>query len=204
MKKSKYVLVALLAVLMVVPLVGCGQSKEEKQAQEAKQQAIAEIKGMPLQDAMNKLKEKNITVTYYHKPSNGQEQVVGQDPHSMTGDDIANWIVSDVQGEKVYIDTKGHAEKMQKQAEDQKWLEAKLDTGHAWVAVQKYGEEKYGKDFQAHYLANQIAVEPVDQTTWFLKTTADVPTANGKVTKTLEAKVTGVNEAPQVVDFKLY
>ncbi len=82
-------------------------------------------------------------------------------------------------------------------------LEAKLDPITAWVAAERYGKRKYGS-FTLHYIMGCLAEEPWDDDTWYLKADCDYTMFGDKLKGTCEAKVTGTEDNPQIVDFVVY
>lgn len=168
---------------------------------------LSELEGMTLADAMAKIDEMNANVTYMFRGDNGQDQEIGDDPTAFIGQgEEQYWVVAFVDGQKVYIDTPGHLENMKQAEQNKDELEAKLPKTDAWIAVSNYADEMYPYGAKIHYILNEIAAEPVDASTWYLKSTIDVTNAYGATQKglTVEATVTGTKDAPVVESFNVY
>lgn len=88
---------------------------------------------------------------------------------------------------------------------DEEALSAKLDSGHAMIAVENYGKGVYPYGFKLHSIAGVVNQEAVGEE-WHIKVTCDVTNALGAKAKDLmcEAVVTGTNEAPSVTYFVVY
>lgn len=204
-------LLIVVAVFLVLAAIGGALGEDgantESTAPQEDAKSLDSIVGMTVPDAQTEIADMGIDATYYFSPNGKDEQEVGKDPSSITGEGLgSDWVVAKVDGKKVFIDTPGHLEAIKTSAENRKVLESNLSSGHAWTAVQKYGEDVYPYGFKAHFLMNEIAAEPEDESTWFLKTTCDVTNEFGAEATglTLEAKVTGTNDNPQVVEFNVY
>lgn len=179
--------------------------KEEYKLQDEHTSTLEKMTDTPLPDGMSKLDEYKFKAKYIGAKSN---------------QDLTDYINNDASDEEkaAYTITKINAEAHSKTADvyiasqtelqeinNAKNLSEKLDAGHAWIAVQKYGEQQFLYGFDLHSVAGQIAEDAVDENTWFLKATCDVTDISGeKVEMTCEAHVTGTNDNPNVVDFIVY
>lgn len=105
----------------------------------------------------------------------------------------------------LYVDSITNMKEKQDKEDRQNSLTEKLDPFYAWYAVEDYGDTQYPYGFKLHYIMGQLAQEPIDENTWFLKATCTVENAYGnKSEMTCEAKVTGTTDNPSVIEFNVY
>ena len=84
-------------------------------------------------------------------------------------------------------------------------LQAKLSADNAETAVMLRGEQEYPYGFKFKYFTGETSDTVVDENTWLIKRSCEITNAFGaKATMTCEAKVTGTNSSPQVLDFTIY
>ena len=84
-------------------------------------------------------------------------------------------------------------------------LSAKLDDAKAVLAMEKYGKAAFPYGFKMHKFLGEIAREPKDEDTWFLKYEVTVTNEYGAKRDTVaEAYVTGTDDNPQVTYFLVY
>ena len=82
---------------------------------------------------------------------------------------------------------------------------AKLGSTKAVRAMEKYGKSAYPYGFKMHKFLGEIAREPKDEDTWFLKYEVTVTNEYGAKRDTVaEAYVTGTDDNPQVTYFLVY
>lgn len=140
-----------------------------------------------------------------------------------TGDDFTEWILSgDLEIQEIFIvtnfqniDEKAHTVEVMMLGKDtikdreekiamKESLEEKLGADVAWAAVKQYGEQNY-QSFKLHTITGVLAESVEDENTWFLKAYCDVKVSGEKIKNlTCEARVTGTEAKPEVIDFIVY
>ena len=84
-------------------------------------------------------------------------------------------------------------------------LQAKLSADNAETAVMVRGEQEYPYGFKFKYFTGETSDTVIDENTWLIKRSCEITNAFKATTKmTVEAKVTGTNDNPQVTDFSVY
>ncbi len=211
--KLKAVIIAIVIITIIGAFGNGTQGSNETQESSEQSQKKTEapsleetLPGLTIKEAMEKIKESDKDVTWYFSPGTSAHKI-GSDPTSFLGEDEANWVVAEVKsGNKIIIDTPERIELANQTKERRAALEEKLGRDYAWVAVQQFAESQYPYGCKIHYILNEIAAEPVDDSTWYLKSTIDITNAYGATAKGLaiEAYVTGTNNAPEVTSFTVY
>lgn len=103
------------------------------------------------------------------------------------------------------INTLENIEKDNAKAELKEKLEAKLSYSTAVTAVEAYGKAMYPYGFKIHTVKGLLGSEALDENTWFLKYQVTITNAfNAEAKLVCEAKVTGTNDNPEIVDFLVY
>lgn len=103
------------------------------------------------------------------------------------------------------INTLENIEKDNAKAELKEKLEAKLSYSTAVTAVEAYGKTMYPYGFKIHTVKGLLGSEALDENTWFLKYQVTITNAfNAEAKLVCEAKVTGTNDNPEIVDFLVY
>ena len=88
---------------------------------------------------------------------------------------------------------------------EQSALSAKLKDTTAILAMETYGTAAFPYGFKMHKFLGEIAREPKDEDTWFLKYEVTVTNEYGAKRDTVaEAYVTGTDDNPQVTYFLVY
>ena len=219
-KPGKGKIIAIVAIVVVVigaaGAAGGGGGTQQKDAAQTTgtsaalqdfdktQEAIDATIGKPLPEAMQAYSDAGASVTYYYLPDNGIEREVGSDPSAITGQGMEqDWIVADVKGSKVYIDTPGHLENMRQAKAREDALSAKMSYTDAYHALDSWGKNAYPYGFDLHYLLNDIAHSAVDENTWHLKTTVDITNEFGAKASdiTIEADVSVDGTVSNVVTY---
>lgn len=207
----KKIFALLLAAMMLFALVACGglsdtksdkeqdetetttetsNTKDDKDASEEK--SLLALKGMPLVDAMLKFEELGYTATYFADGVEFTDFIDDLKEEYTTGELEIDTTAKTV---KVDLELTSNIE----QEEAGKALKEKLELGSSWIAVEKYGKQKFS-DFELNYLLGKIDASPEDENTWFLKAECEVLGTK----MTCEAKVTGTTENPEVIFFDVY
>ena len=103
------------------------------------------------------------------------------------------------------INTQDNIDADTKAKETEAALSSKLSAGYAWTAAADYGKAEYPYGFKLHYMAGQLAQEAVDEDTWYLKATCTVTNEyNATREMECEAKVTGTDSNPEVIEFDVH
>ncbi len=103
------------------------------------------------------------------------------------------------------INTVENIEKDKAKAELKEKLETKLSYSNAVAAVEAYGKAMYPYGFKVHTIKGLLGSEALDENTWFLKYQVTITNAfNAEAKLVCEAKVTGTNDNPEIVDFLIY
>ncbi|HJB45999.1 MAG TPA: PASTA domain-containing protein [Candidatus Mediterraneibacter surreyensis] len=180
-----------------------------KKTNEIEQEQLDKLINLPLPDAQNKLSELGYTATFFHQDSDLE---ITADLSVYTEDELSKWIVTDIKSFdidnktiEIVVNTKENVAANEANKNMLNTLQNKLGASYAWQTVEKYGEDQYPYGFELHYIMGKLAEEALDENTWFLKASATVTNAVGtEAEMTCEAKVSGTNEAPQIVDFIVY
>lgn len=89
--------------------------------------------------------------------------------------------------------------------EVEKRLQDKLSDVTAITAMELYGEREYPFGFDPHVALGEIACEPYDENTWFLKYEVTITNAFGAEYDTVvEARVSGSDDNPKIDYFYVY
>lgn len=171
---------------------------------------LESLSGSSLADAINLIAECGYAATYKHADSmlDYTEEI-----SVLSDDEKANkWIIvecenidTDSKTIELTINTKENIAENEAQEAMVEKLNAKLGAAYAWQAVKAYGETEYPYGFDLHYIMGVLAEQAVDENTWFLKATVTVTNMyNAKQELTCEANVTGTDDNPEVIDFKVY
>lgn len=85
-------------------------------------------------------------------------------------------------------------------------LKEQLHPSFAWGAVTDYGLHEYKNGFRLNMITGMLAETAVNKDTWFLKSRCQIKNESGIWQKNLtcQAYVTGTDEEPEVIDFKVY
>lgn len=170
---------------------------------------LKELEGASLADAMSTVEENGYTATYKHEQS-GYDFT--EEIKAFDSDQIAKYVITkvnniDASSKKVYftINTQENIDKNNKAKEMEKTLSSKLESSYAWQAASDYGKNEYPFGFKLHYIKGKLAQEAVDENTWYLKATCTVTNGyNASMEMECEAKVTGTNDNPEVIEFNVY
>lgn len=170
---------------------------------------LKELKGASLADAMSTVEENGYTATYKHEQS-GYDFT--EEIKAFDSDQIAKYVITEVNNidassKKVYftINTQENIDKNNKAKEMEETLSSKLESSYAWQAASDYGKNEYPFGFKLHYIKGKLAQEAVDENTWYLKATCTVTNGyNASMEMECEAKVTGTNDNPEVIEFNVY
>ncbi len=171
---------------------------------------LTALPGSSLADAINLISDCGYTATYKHDDSKldfTEEITVFSDEEKAD-----KWVIvecEDIDTDNktiiLTINTKENIAENEAQEEMIAELSSKLGPTHAWQAVQAYGREEYPYGFDLHYIMGVLAEEAIDENTWYLKATVTVTNMyNAEQELECEAKVTGTNDNPEVIDFKVY
>lgn len=171
--------------------------------------ALKELEGDSLADAMNTVKETGYNATYKHEQS-GYDFT--EEVKAFDSDQIAKYVITkvntvDVASKRVdfTINTQENIDENNKAKQTKETLSSKLSATYAWTAAAEYGKNEYPYGFTLHYIKGKLAEEAVDENTWFLKATCTVTNAyNASMEMECEAKVTGTNDNPKIVEFNVY
>ena len=185
MNKRKLFCLGVIAVLLLA-FAGCGSGESENK------EKLEALVDKPLTDAMEVIEETGYTPTYK------------ADDVDFT--DFIDSVKDDYYVESVEVDTSDKTvevnivsklvKKQNKTAED---LEEKLPVAQAWLAVEKYGKQKYGEDFKVHYGTGNLNQEAIDENTWRLAAYCDVDDSQ----KTCKAEVTLDGDSIKVTSFEV-
>ena len=170
---------------------------------------LKELEGASLADAMSTVEENGYTATYKHEQS-GYDFT--EEIKAFDSDQIAKYVITEVNNvdaasKKVYftINTQENIDKNNKAKEMEETLSSKLESSYAWQAASDYGKNEYPFGFKLHYIKGKLAQEAVDENTWYLKATCTVTNGyNASMEMECEAKVTGTNDSPEIVEFNVY
>lgn len=170
---------------------------------------LKELEGASLADAMSTVEENGYTATYKHEQS-GYDFT--EEIKAFDSDQIAKYVITEVNNidassKKVYftINTQENIDKNNKAKEMEETLSSKLESSYAWQAASDYGKNEYPFGFKLHYIKGKLAQEAVDENTWYLKATCTVTNGyNASMEMECEAKVTGTNDNPEVIEFNVY
>lgn len=170
---------------------------------------LKELEGASLADAMSTVEENGYTATYKHEQS-GYDFT--EEIKAFDSDQIAKYVITEVNNidassKKVYftINTQENIDKNNKAKEMEETLSSKLESSYAWQAASNYGKNEYPFGFKLHYIKGKLAQEAVDENTWYLKATCTVTNGyNASMEMECEAKVTGTNDNPEVIEFNVY
>lgn len=173
-------------------------------------EGFASLKNGSLYDAIDTVKESGYTATYVHADSGlDYTENIG----AFTEDELKNkWVIVDIitadKDDKtvtISINTKDNISENEEQSKMAETLSEKLNYITAWQAVKAYGEKQYIYGFDLHYIAGVLAQEAEDEDTWFLKAEVTITNEyNAEADMTCEARVTGTDANPQVIDFSVY
>lgn len=173
-------------------------------------EGFASLENGSLYDAMNTVKESGYTATYVHADS-GLDYT--ENIAAFTEDELKNkWAVVDIvtadKDDKtvtISINTKENIAENEERAQMAEVLSEKLNSVTAWQAVKAYGEKQYIYGFDLHYILGVLAEEAEDENTWYLKAEVTITNEyNAEVEMTCEARVTGTDANPKVIDFSVY
>lgn len=168
------------------------------------------LSGQSLYNAMQQISDLGYTATYYHADSNME---YNGEISAFTDDELQNkWVVTecdDIDTDKktlsVYINTKKNIEEASSQQAVEAALSEKLSASTAWQAVDEYGQSQYIYGFDLHTILGVLAEEAEDENTWYLKAEVTITNEyNAEVEMTCEARVTGTDANPKVIDFSVY
>lgn len=162
----------------------------------------------PLSDAVNKIKELGLTAKYYNELAGDRTEDVAK----FNEEQLNEWAISEIKELKpeektvtLVFDTPESIKLTEEKKTNEKILEDKLSSGHAWQAVKEYGENEYPYGFKVHYIKDVKAQYAKDQNTWYLKATCTVTNMyNAKQELTCEAEVSGTNDNPKVEKFNVF
>lgn len=190
-------------------------AENKAKADEAEKQLRAEEKqinalvGKNVNEAKSVISSLNYTATYLHENTlEDFTSMMGYEEES----ELNNWLIREVfdldsSNKEVtfYVNHTENIERIEKEDQQRKQLEAKLDPIDAWEAAQSYGKKQYPYGFKLHYLVGRLAERPEDDNTWFLKATCTIENEYGnKYDANCEAKVTGTTDNPVVTYFVVY
>lgn len=182
---------ALVAVMVLsLMLAACGGSTE---AESEAPHELEAYKGKPLTETMQKIDELGYTATYLADGVDFTDFIDDLKEDYSTGDMV---IDEDAKTVEVDLVLASNVELEEQEAA----LEEKLEIGSAWAAVEDYGNDEYGGEFDLNYLTGNIEQSAEDENTWYLKATCEIK----KDEKTCEAKVTGTTDNPEVIFFDVY
>ncbi|AEB06895.1 hypothetical protein Corgl_0782 [Coriobacterium glomerans PW2] len=232
-KLGKKEILAIILVILIISGIGNAMSKSKqpetpkKESQEqktskkksdkkknAKEDLLDGLVDKPLDEAIASINDAGLKVTYNNGTKSNGALFESDDPYSFTlKENAKNMVVTKVEKDsagghdaKITIQDKAGIEREKQAKATRDALEKKLDKTDAWIAVKTYGEKQYPYGFKVHYMLNELSAEPLDENTWGLKSTCDITNGYGAETKgkTIEAKVTGTSDAPQVIEFNVY
>lgn len=170
---------------------------------------LKELEGASLANAMSTVEENGYTATYKHEQS-GYDFT--EEIKAFDSDQIAKYVITEVNNvdaasKKVYftVNTQENIDKNNEAKEMEEKLSSKLESSYAWQAASDYGKNEYPFGFKLHYIKGKLAQEAVDENTWYLKATCTVTNGyNASMEMECEAKVTGTNDSPEIVEFNVY
>lgn len=162
---------------------------------------IPNVNNMTVSKANTAINDAGFTNIAYQDKNGNDLSDINIDDWTITGQSPSEGASADEDEEILLTCQSPSATKQQK---IQAQLEKKLSATSAWTAVQIYGESEYPYGFDLHLL-DVWAEEAMNKNTWYLKTACDVTNQYG-VEKEMacEAHVTGTDNNPRVVDFKVY
>lgn len=170
---------------------------------------LKELEGTSLANAMSTVKENGYTASYKHEQS-GYDFT--EEVKAFDSDQIAKYVITkvnniDAASKKVSftINTQENIDENNKAKEMEETLSSKLSATYAWTAAAEYGKNEYPYGFKLHYIKGKLAEKAVDENTWFLKATCTVTNGyNASMEMECEAKVTGTNDNPEIIEFNVY
>lgn len=165
--------------------------------------------GASLSDAMSVVEQYSYTATYIHAQS-GYDFT--EEIKVFDNDQMAKYVITEVdkidtdkKTVTLKINTQDNIDADTKAKETEAALSSKLSAGYAWTAAADYGKAEYPYGFKLHYMAGQLAQEAVDEDTWYLKATCTVTNEyNATREMECEAKVTGTDSNPEVIEFDVH
>lgn len=209
----KKLFAGLCGVAMLLSMTACGGSNKTDDTEDANEKESQEIElsqedialdelaiaqGMQYTDAKSILDQKGYQATYIY---GGEDWGEVLDAYPV--EDLAEYVVKGIQEIDpeaktitVELDTKTNIA----YAEDEQALNEKLNQTSALIAVKEYGQKQYGKDFDLHYMMGLNDASAEDADTWVFKVEAELDGEN----MTVDAKVTGTTDSPEVISFDMY
>lgn len=186
------------------------ENEPKSKAEEIYENAIGSI----AIDVYEALQDEDIDVAFLHEVTRmdfSEEVVATSDP-----DDKNNYLPWEITGLDDFDSDKKAAtllinteEVMDQTEQDKETLDAlkeQLHPSFAWGAVTDYGLNEYTYGFKLNMITGTMAETAVGENTWFLKSRCQIKNESGIWQKNLtcEAYVTGTDEQPEVIDFKVY
>lgn len=171
------------------------------------------IDNTPATEILPSLLDKGYTVASEHASTGGDFTYdVASSVENPDQEYALNWIVTgykkldtDKKTVTLLVTTQNYLDEQEQKDATQKALENKLDPFDAWEAVQRYGEHEFPYGFEVHSTFGLLAETPEDESTWFLKATCTVTGSNGaNADGTVEARITGTSDNPEVIGFYVY
>ncbi len=170
---------------------------------------IEGLNGASLPAAISLIQECGYTATYFH--ANTLEDFTSIVELS-DETELSKWVIVECtktdknnKTAEFTINTIENIETDKAKAEMKEALEAKLSYSTAVTAVETYGKAMYPYGFKIHTFNGFLGSEAVDENTWFLKYEVTITNAfNAEARLVCEAKVTGTNDNPEIVDFMVY
>lgn len=165
--------------------------------------------GASLSDAISVVEKMSYTATYIHAQS-GYDFT--EEIKVFDNDQMAKYVITEVdkidtdkKTVTLKINTQDNIDADTKAKKIEAALSSKLSAGYAWTAAADYGKAEYPYGFKLHYMAGQLAQEAVDEDTWYLKATCTVTNEyNATREMECEAKVTGTDSNPEVIEFNVH
>lgn len=216
---KRIAIAAALAIGAALSLGGCGSTdaaqgsapiEEEKESPD-----YSGLVGTNLYDAYQKVTADGYTATVLQDGTGLDQTSIFTDEYNDSKEDVefimGPWTVtavSDVDPDAMTVTLTGKADATIQAEEEadrvEQELEARLDYGHAVIALKDYGEQQYPFGFELHEFFGVLQQE-AQADGWHISMTCDVTNAYGATAEmTCEAVVDGTNEAPEVTSFIVY
>lgn len=177
-----------------------------RKTSEMQDEQVDAVVGRPAAEANGALADLGYAVSFEHAS-------LGENYSAETLPDEIAWVISGVKtldrkqmSVTLLVNTQENIDAEAAQKAMQERLSAKLQPSYAWQAAEAYGKTQFIYGFKLRSAIGKLAETAVDENTWYLKATCKVTNEYGVKAKNLtcEAKVTGTNENPQVVEFNVY
>lgn len=204
-KKIGCLIPILIAIILLVVITIAAVHSEETKA------PFEQLVNQPLSDVIEKIDEMGYSAKYFYDNGKGNndytdtvKDVISKDKEQLDKYIITKYKNLDTDNKTVdlFINTKDNVQAQSEASE----FENTLGHINACQAIEQYGNSEYPYGFKLHYVTDLQGYEVTgNNDTWKIKCSATITNASGQEEDVIcEAKVTGTNDEPNVIEFSIY